>query len=170
MRLHGKHRHRWRRRWVLGNWWVLGTWCVLGSSQPLVASLAAMPATAVPATPDCCWHQFPTGCTQAQASGPSPSLSPPPLPAVSVLGSANVRFSNCNMGVNFADNMGGAGERKRWACRACCLRWACCCCTIIKSWEPCPPRAHHPALLIPHRPAHGLASLLALLPPRPAPV
>jgi hypothetical protein len=47
-------------------------------------------------------------------SPPLPWLPPPAcLPAVSVVGAGNVRFSNCNMGVNFADNMGGAGEW-RW--------------------------------------------------------
>lgn len=28
--------------------------------------------------------------------------------AVNILGASNVRFTNCNLGVNFADNMGGA--------------------------------------------------------------
>ncbi len=33
----------------------------------------------------------------------------PPLPrAVNILGASNIRFTNCNFGVNYADNMGGA--------------------------------------------------------------
>lgn len=45
------------------------------------------------------------------------ALSPPPCPpllrhhlcpAVNILGASNIRFTNCNFGVNYADNMGGA--------------------------------------------------------------
>lgn len=36
------------------------------------------------------------------------AFPPCPRPAVNVLGASNVVFTNCNLGVNFADNMGGA--------------------------------------------------------------
>ena len=70
-------------------------------NTPSSFTLAKSPRTASQPTPHP-RHHFP-GCPRLPAC----------LPAVSVVGAGNVRFSNCNMGVNFADNMGGAGEW-RW--------------------------------------------------------
>lgn len=39
---------------------------------------------------------------------PPTTATTPPLHAVNILGASNVRFTNCNFGVNYADNMGGA--------------------------------------------------------------
>jgi hypothetical protein len=52
-------------------------------------------------------------CPCPRSHQPPPALAAPPLLAVNVQGSSNIRFTNCAFGVNQADNLGGAGGWNR---------------------------------------------------------
>ena len=55
---------------------------------------------------DCCAIPLPPVRSRA---GLCPRPPAPPVAAVNILGASNIRFTSCQLGVNIADNMGGAG-------------------------------------------------------------